>query len=210
MLRSAFVAVLAVALSPSIAAAQHCMPLPESMLAVYELTPPMHIEWPGAAELSEATMWFALTDVPEGASMQAATSFIVASPTFIERSQLMLNAGVDRTQDLFARARVNVSNAFTAMRNDPQLALYATHGTLQTLDLWTTSRALNAGQRETNPLFAGGNRSTMIAAKAAAFGLNLYIVERLAETRPRTARWVMIGANAFMSIVVANNLAVAR
>ena len=137
--------------------------------------------------------------------MQPSTSFIVESPTFIERSQLMVNAGVDRTQLFFEKTRLNVSNLFDGMRTDPQVALYVAQGTLQALDFLTTSQALDAGHRETNPLFQGGNRTSMVVAKAAGFALHVYVVERLAERRPRTAKWLMVATNTFMSIVVAHN-----
>lgn len=163
MLRSAVAAVLAVALSPSIATAQ----------------------------ILETTQLFEVTQFPGGASREKAES-------------------TGASTHVFEKARIRVSTMVDAMRADPQLALYAAHGTLQALDVLTTSHALATGQREANPLFHNGNRSSMIATKAAAFALNLYVVERLAGRRPRTARWVMIATNAWMSMVVTNNIAVAR
>jgi hypothetical protein len=91
--------------------------------------------------------------------------------------------------------------------NVPMKHLYAAQGALQALDFVTTISALGRGQNEMNPMFKNGNRSTMLVAKAVASGVNYFAAERIAKRSPKKAMWLMIATNGFMTAVVVNNAA---
>ena len=208
MFRSAFVAVLAVALSSNIAAAQSADPQSDVDILSqigFDVTPleldidvlaavGFDITAPEPVEIAVVASDLALTELA-----------YPASPAFFKNTESLFSRHLDRAHDLFDRARLNV---MTMARTRPRFGLYAAQGALQALDILTTSRALNAGHREANPLFKSGNRSAMVLAKSASFGLHVFLTERLAERRPKAAKWLMVATNAFMSVVVVNNLAV--
>ena len=203
MVRSAFVAVLAVALSSSVAAAQPADLEIDVLAAVgFDATAPEGIA------LTAIANDFALTELAQPALNETTVDSFAPQVDFVDRAELLFARHINRAQDFLTRTRLNASSMFTLARSRPRFGLYATQGTLQALDILTTTRALEAGHQEANPLFKGGNRAAMVIVKSASFGLHVYLTERLAERRPKTAKWLMVATNAFMSIVVANNLAV--
>lgn len=171
MVRSAIVAVLAVALSSTIAAAQSA-------------------------------------DHDVEIDILALNGFDTTAPAPMPVKFSRLSQHIDRAQVFFNRTKVRAVNMFAVARSHPRFELYTAQGALQVLDVFTTSRALNAGHREANPLLKSGNRGTMVLAKSASFGLQLYLNERLAERNPKAAKWVMVATNIFMSAVVVNNMSV--
>ena len=202
MFRSAIVAVLAVALSSSIAAAQpadHQTEVDFLSDIGFDITPPEPLEL--------ASVAFELSELVHPAAQDSPDSF-ASEAAFLKKAEWVLVRNLDRAQDFMKKARLNAVNLLTSAQTQPRFGLYATQGALQALDILTTHRALNAGHTEANPLFKSGNRTGMILAKSASFGLHVYLTERLAERRPKTAKWLMVATNAFMSIVVVNNLAV--
>ena len=222
MFRSAIVAVLAVALSSSAAAAQSA----DSVSAIdivsangFDTTPPAaphdwDVDALGAAgfdlapptpvELTDIASAFELIELAQAPHQSVEST---ATP-FLKKTEMMFTRHIDRAQVFFTKARLNASTMLTMARNQPRFGLYAAQGTLQALDIFTTGRALDAGHNEANPLFKSGNRTAMVLAKSASFGLSVYLTERLAERRPKAAKWLMVATNAFMSVVVVNNLAI--
>ena len=192
MLRSAALAVLAVALSSGVAAAQPA----ENYLAFslsYDLPEP---------------------EIENYLAFRIAYDLMEPPPPAPIETRLILRYEMARPAERAERALVEkrrFSIPATWPTLDPrqvELSLYASQGALQVLDLVTTSKALGAGHREGNPLFKSGNISAMAMAKVASVGLHVFAVERMKKTRPKTARWLMIATNAMMFGVVVNNLAV--
>jgi hypothetical protein len=82
---------------------------------------------------------------------------------------------------------------------------------LQTLDVHSTLRALDAGAREGNPIFAPmlpGSSGLLIATKAATSAGMFLLTDRLRRQHPRTAVWTMIVLDSVYATVVAHNYAV--
>jgi hypothetical protein len=84
------------------------------------------------------------------------------------------------------------------------------YGALQTLDVHSTLRALDAGAREGNPIFAPmlpGSPAVLIASKAATSAGMFVLTNRLRRQHPRAAVWTMIVLDSAYATVVANNYA---
>jgi hypothetical protein len=84
------------------------------------------------------------------------------------------------------------------------------YGALQTLDVHSTLRALDAGAREGNPIFAPmlpGSSGVLIASKAATTAGMFLLTDRLRRQHPRAAVWTMIVLDSAYATVVANNYA---
>ena len=188
MLGSAALAVLAVALSSDVAAAQQEAKNYLTLTISYDLPEPPQIE----NYLALATS-YELPEPPAPIEHRLAFSL---DPT---EHSLVMESG---------ELKISYDVAVVARQRRIALSLYATQGALQVLDLATTSRALAAGHREGNPIFKSGNLSAMAVAKAAVMGFHIYAVERLEKRNPKLAMWVRFGTNAMMSLVVVNNLAV--
>jgi hypothetical protein len=192
MLRSAASAVLAVALSSTVAHAQTFVSDTETLLSLGRI-----IEQQALAEnyLTRSIIY----EAPEpprvesiGTGLSLALAYEFGKSTALRKPDFTVAVDahvVDRERQVM-------------------LSLYATQGLLQTLDVMTTSKALAAGHREANPLFRNGNISTMIFAKAAAVGVNIWAAEHLRKTNPKAAMWLMKVSNAMMSAVVMNNMSV--
>ena len=210
-MRSAALAVLAIALSASAAAAQQVAdPDTEILFAIgVDLTPPPPMEAGDVDVLTaigfeldlpawiEASDLIVLAEYPPQASMERRQRFAA-------KTEALYTLGVDRAQLLMEKTRRGVSY----LQQNPQHAQYAVHIGLQLLDVATTTKALNAGHQEGNPMLQGNTAPKLIIGKTAAVGLQMFALERLAKTRPKAARWIIIATNAAMTFVVANNLAV--
>jgi len=85
------------------------------------------------------------------------------------------------------------------------IPLYASNFALQGLDLWTTKRALDAGNRETNPFFKDASIGAMTGAKIAASAATVLIAEKLWKRNRMAAVGLMLATNVGLSAVVANN-----
>lgn len=222
MLRSAALAVLAIALSSSVAAAQQVAdPDTEILFAIgVDLTPPPPMEAGDvdiltaigfeielAPPLIESSDLIVLAEFAQPAPMESSVDQPLSSSAtqrFAARTEALYTLGVDRAQLLMEKTRLGVSY----LQQNPQHAQYALHVGLQLLDVVTTTKALNAGHQEGNPMLQNNTAPKLIIGKVAAVGLQMYALERLAKTKPRAARWIIIATNAAMSLVVANNLAV--
>jgi hypothetical protein len=98
-----------------------------------------------------------------------------------------------------------------AKRPAALLPLYVSFTALQFADVHATLRALDAGGREGNPVFAGlRSPAGMLAVKAGLALGTTYAVERLRKKSPRTAVVLMIALNSAYAGIVAHNYAVAR
>jgi hypothetical protein len=192
MFRAAALAVLAIALSSTVAQAQPFVSDIEALLSLGR-----SVEQQAVAEsYLTRSVTYELPEPPQVESIGAGLSLTLAYD--FGRSTTIRKP--DFTVAIDARA----------VDRDRQvmLSLYATQGLLQTLDIMTTSKALAAGHKEANPLFRSGNISTMVLAKAAAVGVNIWAVEHLRKTNPKAAMWLMKVSNAMMSAVVVNNFGV--
>ena len=90
-------------------------------------------------------------------------------------------------------------------RPRPLIPLYAAQAMLQGLDVYTTARALAAGNREANPFLKNTSAATVIGAKLATTALGVLIAERLWKKNPKLAVVMMVAVNGIMSGVVINN-----
>ena len=92
------------------------------------------------------------------------------------------------------------------------LPLYASYGTLQILDTHSTSRAINSGAVEANPMMKGlaGNEVAMLAVKAAGTAGVIFASERIWKRNKTAAVVFMIASNAGMAWVVQNNYRAVR
>ena len=203
MFRAAIWAVLAVALSSSVATAQTLAPEAETLLSLNATL---------AHQENYLALWISYDlSEPETPALENYFAFPLAYdlPAPIETRLDLSPDGIELTRRL-KKAYFSATTAWSALDRTRQieLSLYASQGALQVLDLVTTSKALGAGHREANPLFKSGNLSAMAVVKAGTVALQFFAVERLRKTRPKTARWLIIGTNALMSIVVLNNAVV--
>lgn len=99
------------------------------------------------------------------------------------------------------------------LMGEPKLGpFYISFATLQALDVASTSRAIDRGGREANPIVAGvwGSPTGVAALKGSATAGLIYAAERLRKQKPKAALFVMIAANSAMAAVVAHNVANAR
>lgn len=207
MLRSAVLAVLAVALSSDIAAAQTVVPDASTLIVLC----------PQCQAPVEILLVLSL-DVTEPVSPAAVEVYLALSPDLTEPTapapiehRLLFSLGpAEPSLQVMESGEIAVSYdvAVVARQRRIALSLYATQGALQILDVVTTSKALGAGHREANPVFTSGNISGMVVVKAAVMGLHVFAIERLEKRNAKAAMWLRFATNAMMSIVVVNNLAV--
>ena len=85
------------------------------------------------------------------------------------------------------------------------IPLYSAQAMLQGLDVHTTMRALDNGNREANPFLKNTGAATMIGAKVATTALGVLIAEKLWKKNPKLAVVMMVAVNGIMSGVVINN-----
>lgn len=90
------------------------------------------------------------------------------------------------------------------------MPMYLANAALHGLDAYSTSQALKAGHREANPLLRNANMGTMIGAKAAATITGILVSEKLWRRNRVAAVAVMVGVNAGLAAVVANNYRITR
>ena len=86
--------------------------------------------------------------------------------------------------------------------------LYASFGMMQAWDLYSTSRAMNAGAREANPIAShlGSNTGSMIGMKAAATVSTIFFAERLWRTNKVAAVVLMASVNGAAAAVSMHNM----
>ena len=95
----------------------------------------------------------------------------------------------------------------------PHLALYATYGVLQALDVHSTLRALDDGRGvEANPLLRSvvSSPTGFIAFKVASTAGVVFLVERLRKKHPVAAFALGIGVTSLQAFVVMHNYRVGR
>ncbi len=94
----------------------------------------------------------------------------------------------------------------------PLVPLYISLGALQALDVHSTTRAIQAGGVEANPLMRGIARqpAALIAVKAGGVASTIWLTHKLAR-RNRTGAFILMAAvNSAYAVVVANNYRSAR
>jgi len=97
-------------------------------------------------------------------------------------------------------------------RPQPLIPLYVSFATLEALDVASTSRVLEMGGRESNPIVASvwGSPVALAALKAGTAAGLILAAERLRRDHPKAALILMIAGNSGMAAIVAHNYAVAR
>ena len=97
-------------------------------------------------------------------------------------------------------------------RPDALVPLYVSFSALQVLDIHSTTRAIDRGAVEVNPVLRGvvGNQAGLVALKAAGTAGLIYASEKMWK-RNRTASIIfMVAANSAMAWVVQNNYRAVR
>lgn len=99
----------------------------------------------------------------------------------------------------------------TATRPTPLLGLYLSLAVLQTLDVVSTRKALNAGAAEANPIVApfAGSPLALAVLKAGVTSATIVASERLWRKNRKAALLTMIGLNAAYGIAIAQNYRIA-
>lgn len=122
---------------------------------------------------------------------------------------LLTIVGLSFSSTLFA-----ADHEATAEVNRPRAlpALYATLGAMQVLDIYSTSAALHAGAKESNPAAAPFVRNTgsMIGFKAATLASTIFFAERLWKTNKAGAVVLMVAVNGASAVVSMHNMRNAR
>ena len=100
----------------------------------------------------------------------------------------------------------------TPVRPQALVPLYISFGALQVLDVHSTSRALERGAFESNPMMSGfaGNSASLIAVKAGGAAVALWASEQLWKNNRVAAIGFMLAANAGMAWVVQHNYRAVR
>ena len=85
-------------------------------------------------------------------------------------------------------------------------------GLPQAFDVWTTTRAVSAGARETNPAVApfAGNRLALTSIKVATTTATIYFADRLWRRNRTGAVLVMAALNGVSAWVVTQNARVTQ
>jgi Domain of unknown function (DUF5658) len=113
-----------------------------------------------------------------------------------------------------APAGINVAGPRLAPQPRPGalVPLYASFATLQALDAHSTSRALDHGAVEANPMMKGiaGNRTALLAAKAAGTAGVIFASEKMWKRNRAAAVFFMVAANSAMAWVVQHNYRAVR
>lgn len=112
---------------------------------------------------------------------------------------------------LAAAVRTPVSPGATPGRS-PLIQLYVSYAAVQFLDGYSTTRALNRGAVEGNPLMRGiaGSPARLFAVKAASSVAVVYATERLRKRNRRAAVALMAAVNAATAAVVWHNYRAVR
>ena len=92
------------------------------------------------------------------------------------------------------------------------IPLYVSFGALQVLDAHSTSRALDGGAVEANPIMRGiaGNRIGLLGLKAAATTGFIFATEKMWKRNKTASIIFMIASNSAMAWVVQNNYRAVR
>lgn len=114
--------------------------------------------------------------------------------------------------------RIDTSNEVPDLRNrtlrrpPALLPLYVTYGALQLLDAHTTTKALQTGAVEANPVVApfAGNTGALYATKIAATAATVYVGEKLWRRKRFAAVMTMIAVNSAYAVVVHHNYGIAN
>jgi hypothetical protein len=87
------------------------------------------------------------------------------------------------------------------------VGLYSTMSVLNVLDVYSTTRALDSGAREANPLVArtAGSFGSSLAIKAATTATSIYFAEKLWKKNRVAAIVTMVAVNAGTAAIVARN-----
>lgn len=88
--------------------------------------------------------------------------------------------------------------------------LYAGSVALHALDLHSTKLALQACNREGNPLFKDASFAAMTGTKIAASAATVFLVEKLWKRNRAAAVGVMVVVNVGLTAVIANNYRLAQ
>jgi hypothetical protein len=135
-------------------------------------------------------------------------------------AEVQLNLAALTTPAIAAPAAqvIPLSADFTTAAPVPQrrpaalMPLYVSFASLQALDAHSTTRALDRGAVEANPMMKGlaGSPAGMFAVKAAATAGLVYSAERIWKKNKTAAVVFMVAANSAMALVVQHNYRAVR
>lgn len=118
----------------------------------------------------------------------------------------------DRVTTAEASPQVETRQASTVITKGFLRGMYVTYAALQVLDARSTSRALDYGAREANPIMrsVASNRSAFMALKAGIAVSTIFVAEHVAK-RNRVGAFILMAAlNSVYATVVVHNYGVAR
>jgi hypothetical protein len=148
----------------------------------------------------------------------AIVSAAAAAPAYAQDRPTPL-AGVPMNLAALTTPAIPLGQSFTPppaalhqQRPAALVPLYVSFASLQALDAHSTTRALERGAVESNPLMKGlaGNTAGMLAVKAAATAGVVYSAERIWKRNKTAAELFMAAANSAMGWVVQHNYRAVR
>lgn len=156
-----------------------------TLLLVVPMSQPAQAETSATAPTTAVSTWVAVNE-PQPMLMPAAAAWASVDPC------------ARGCADLAAKVR----------RPSALPLLYAGLGVAQAMDLYSTSRAMSLGARESNPMMAKvvGNTGMSIMVKAATTAGVIYLAEKIRKKSPAAAVTMMIIANGVTAAVVAHNM----
>jgi uncharacterized protein DUF5658 len=106
----------------------------------------------------------------------------------------------------------DLSQIRTERRPAALSGLYVSLAALNALDVYSTTRALNNGAREVNPVMAStnGNYGAALAIKAATTTSSIYLAEKLWKRNRAAAIGTMLAVNGVTAAIAARNFRNAR
>ena len=87
-------------------------------------------------------------------------------------------------------------------------AMYVTSAAVQAMDVYSTTMALKAGARESNPVAApfAGNPGSMIGLKVVSTASAIYFTEKMWKTNPVKAVLVLAAINSATAMISMHNM----
>ncbi len=113
---------------------------------------------------------------------------------------------------LMMPARVFAQQPAAPSSTRPLVPLYVSFAVLQALDVHSTTRALNAGAVEGNPLMRGvaDQPAALMAVKAGGAASTIWLTHKLARRSKTGAFVVMAAVNSAYAMIVAHNYRAGR
>ena len=150
------------------------------------------------------SLWLVASATPAGAQDAATSSTADAIPV---ATLAEAGAAAAAAAPVAAPQFPVAPSAPAAGRPGALVPLYVSFGSLQALDVHSTTRALYHGAVEANPMMKGlaGNPVAFAAAKVAGSAGVIYAAEKMRKKHRKAAVVFMVAANAALALVVSHN-----